>query len=78
MGQELIRRSGNRNLGWIQHSDEPPDFLTGTSGAYTIAAIYGLPLIYTRTIGQIANTSTYSQSRAVDLRLLILTSTPFL
>lgn len=31
-----------------------------------------------RTIGQIANTSTYSQSRSVDLRLLILTSTPFL
>ena len=55
MGLELIRRSGNRNIGWVQHSDEPPALLTGTSGAYTIAAIYGLPLIYTRTIGQIAN-----------------------
>ena len=55
MGQELIRRSGNRNIGWVQHSDEPPALLTETAGAYTIAAIYGLPLIYTRTIGQIAN-----------------------
>jgi len=46
MGQELMRRFGNRNIGWIQHPDEPPDLLTGTFGACTIAAIYGLPLIY--------------------------------
>ena len=78
MGLELIRRSGNRNIGWVQHSDEPPALLTGTSGAYTIAAIYGLPLIYHGQLAKLRTASTYSQSRSVDLRLLILTSTPFL
>lgn len=43
----MKRRFGeNNNIGWIQNPDEPSDLLTGTFGACSVAAIYGIPIIY--------------------------------
>jgi hypothetical protein len=46
MGRELRRRFGEHNVGWVQNPDEPTDLLTGTFGACTVAAIYGIPIVY--------------------------------
>ncbi len=46
MADEVQRRFGKRNIGWISDPDEPKDLLTGTFGACTVAAIYGIPIIY--------------------------------
>jgi len=46
MGRELKRRFGDSNIGWIQNPDEPADLLTGTFGGCSVAAIYGIPIIY--------------------------------
>jgi hypothetical protein len=46
MGNELKKRFGDRNIGWIKNPAEPPDVLTGVFGACSVAAIYGVPIIY--------------------------------
>lgn len=46
MGRELRRRFGHSSIGCLQNPDGPADLLTGTFGACTVAAIYGVPIIY--------------------------------
>jgi len=46
MGHELRKRFGKNKIGLIRNPDEPSDVLTGTFGACSIAAIYGVPIIY--------------------------------
>jgi len=46
MGRELKKRFGDSNIGWVRNPDEPADLLTGAFGACSVAAIYGVPIIY--------------------------------
>ncbi len=46
MGQELSQRFSPYPVGNIQNPDAPTDLLTGTFGACTIGAIFGLPIVY--------------------------------
>jgi len=46
MGRELRRRFPGLNIGWISDPEAPGDLLTGTFGACTVAAIYGVPIVY--------------------------------
>lgn len=48
MREELSRRFPNTKIGRINKPDKPLDILTGTYGAVSIAAIYGIPIIYTK------------------------------
>lgn len=48
MRKELRRRFPGTKVGRTDHSDNPPDLLTGTYGACSIAAIYGVPIIYAK------------------------------
>lgn len=44
---ELLRqRFPNANIGQTAEADKPLDLLTGTFGACTVAAIYGVPIVY--------------------------------
>ena len=46
MAREVRRRFGDSNIGCLQDPDDPADLLTGTFGACTVAAIYGVPIVY--------------------------------
>jgi hypothetical protein len=46
MRAELKRRFPGTQIGGIQRPDAPLDLLTGTYGACTVAAIYGVPIVY--------------------------------
>ena len=46
MRGELRRRFAGTSIGQIDEADSPADLLTGTYGASTIAAIYGIPILY--------------------------------
>jgi len=46
MKDELRRRFPGTSIGCIDQDDQPLDILTGTYGAASIAAIYGIPIIY--------------------------------
>ncbi len=46
MRKELQRRFPGTHIGGIQWKDHPLDLLTGTYGACTIAAIFGIPILY--------------------------------
>ena len=46
MREELRRRFPNTKIGRIDEPDKPLDLLTGTYGSTSIAAIYGVPIIY--------------------------------
>ena len=46
MWQEVRKRFGRSHMGCFQSPERPMDLLTGVFGACTIAAIYGLPTIY--------------------------------
>lgn len=46
MGRELKRRFGPGNIGWVQNPEQPMDLLTGTFGICTVAATYGMSIIY--------------------------------
>ncbi len=46
MRQEIRRRFPDTSIGLVNQPDEPLDLLTGTFGANTIAAIYGIPIQY--------------------------------
>jgi hypothetical protein len=46
MRAELQRRFPNTSIGRIDQPDSPLDLLTGTFGACTVAAIYGIPIRY--------------------------------
>ena len=48
MRQELRRRFAGTCIGRIDRPDSPLDLLTGTFGACSVAAIYGVPILYTR------------------------------
>jgi len=48
MREELRRRFPGTKIGRIDQADKPLDLLTGTYGAASIAAIYGIPIIYAR------------------------------
>jgi len=48
MRAELRRRFAGSAIGGIDRSGDPPDLLTGTYGACSIAAIYGVPVLYAR------------------------------
>jgi len=48
MRQELRLRFPNSRIGCIDRPDTPLDLLTGTHGACTMAAIYGIPIVYTK------------------------------
>ncbi len=48
MRKELRRRFPDTKIGRIDQSEKPLDLLTGTYGASSIAAIYGVPIIYAR------------------------------
>jgi hypothetical protein len=48
MRAELRRRFAGTAIGGIERPDRPLDLLTGTFGACTVAAIYGVPIIYSR------------------------------
>ncbi len=47
MRAELKRRFPGTQIGGIDQPDTPLDLLTGTYGACTVAAIYGVPIVYT-------------------------------
>lgn len=46
MRTELKRRFPGTQIGGIARPDAPLDLLTGTYGACTVAAIYGMPIVY--------------------------------
>jgi hypothetical protein len=46
MRAELKRRFPGTRIGGIDRPDAPLDLLTGTYGAGTVAAIYGVPIVY--------------------------------
>jgi len=46
MRYELRKRFPGTHIGRIDEPDSPLDLLTGTFGACTVAAIYGVPIIY--------------------------------
>jgi len=46
MRGELKRRFGDMKIGGIDRPDEPMDLLTGTYGCSSVAAIYGVPIVY--------------------------------
>jgi uroporphyrinogen-III decarboxylase len=46
MRKELRHRFPDTRIGRIDQADQPLDLLTGTYGAASIAAIYGVPIIY--------------------------------
>lgn len=46
MRRELRRRFPDLSIGDRGTCDSPPDLLTGTYGACTVAAIYGIPILY--------------------------------
>jgi hypothetical protein len=46
MRAELKRRFPGTRIGGIDRPDAPLDLLTGTYGAATVAAIYGVPIVY--------------------------------
>ncbi len=46
MAHELKRRFSGIPIGWVDDPDRPPDLLTGTFGACSVAAIYGMQIIY--------------------------------
>ncbi len=46
MGRELQRRFRGTGIGWVDDPEEPADLLTGTFGACTVAAVYGVPIVY--------------------------------
>jgi hypothetical protein len=46
MREELRRRFPGTRIGGIDRPDEPLDLLTGVFGCCSIAAIYGLPIVY--------------------------------
>ena len=48
MRSELKRRFSETGIGHIDEPDSPLDLLTGTYGACTIAAMYGIPIHYNR------------------------------
>lgn len=48
MREELRRRFPDTKIGRIDQPDKPLDMLTGTYGAASIAAIYGVPIIYAK------------------------------
>jgi hypothetical protein len=48
MREELRRRFPNTQIGRIDQPDKLLDLLTGTYGASSIAAIYGVPIIYAK------------------------------
>lgn len=47
MRAELRRRFAGTAIGGIDRPDSPLDLLTGALGACTVAAIYGVPIVYT-------------------------------
>lgn len=48
MREELRHRFPNTKIGRIDQPDSPADLLTGVYGASSIAAMYGIPIIYTK------------------------------
>lgn len=46
MGRELRERFGTSKIGCMQNPDNPADLLTGTFGSCAVAAIYGIPIMY--------------------------------
>lgn len=46
MRSELKRRFSGTQIGGIDRPDAPLDLLTGTYGVCTVAAIYGVPIVY--------------------------------
>ena len=48
MREELRRRFPGTRIGRTDEPDFPPDLLTGVYGACSIAAIYGIPIIYSK------------------------------
>ena len=46
MSREVRERFGPSDIGCLQTPDNPMDLLTGVFGACTVAAIYGIPIIY--------------------------------
>jgi len=46
MRGELKRRFPETRIGGIDRPDKPLDMLTGTYGCNSVAAIYGIPIIY--------------------------------
>ncbi|MBW7988790.1 MAG: hypothetical protein FVQ84_02040 [Planctomycetes bacterium] len=47
MRSELRRRFPDTGIGGIDRPDRPMDILTGTYGCVSVAAIYGIPVVYT-------------------------------
>lgn len=48
MRQELKKRFPGTAIGQISEPDEPMDLLTGTFGACVVAALFGIPIVYSR------------------------------
>jgi len=46
MLNEIKRRFGGTSIGGIDNPEKPTDLLTGTYGCVSVAAIYGIPIIY--------------------------------
>lgn len=46
MRKELRRRFPGTGIGGIDRADRPVDILTGTYGCISVAAIYGIPIVY--------------------------------
>jgi hypothetical protein len=46
MYNEIKRRFPGTSIGGIDNLEKPPDLLTGTYGCVSVAAIYGVPIVY--------------------------------
>jgi hypothetical protein len=46
MHSEIKRRFPGTSIGGINRPEKPPDLLTGTYGCVSVAAIYGIPIVY--------------------------------
>jgi len=77
MRSELRRRFPGTRIGGIDRLDSPPDLLTGLFGACTVAAIYGLPILYAEDKWPICEKRYLSDDEVARLAPPDLGSNPF-
>lgn len=74
---ELKRRFPNSNIGGINNPGKSPDLLTGTYGCVSVAAIYGIPIVYTENNWPNCEHTYLSDDQADNLEPPDLGSNPF-
>lgn len=77
MRRELKKRFPETNIGGISRPDSPLDLLTGTYGACTVAAIYGMPIVYAEDNWPNCEHEYLTDGQIDDLRPPDLDASPF-